>query len=279
MLNFVVFLNAVRTKILKPSFSIIFVGSALFANPALAAGKDTHTYRLISSDSLTIEYRQGSMVATSKQPGSEVSIIFPQSADPGVAFVRIIVANNGQSSINFGPDNVYASGLRFADYDKMAEAFGKIEASNRFWAGVQALGNSLQAMDAGRKNGVYSYSGQINSLSGGPSYNYSGLGVYQYYDANAAGQARNIANLQKPVIAAQASQSATDSSAILERQLRINTIYPGQALSSEITLAGIKKGIRKLKEPSRFYIQLTVGNEVHSFTGLFGPLGMALVAP
>lgn len=279
MLNFVVFLSTVRTKILKLGLSTIFVGSAVFANPAIAAGKDTHTYRLTGSDSSAIEYRQGSMVATSKQPGSEVSIIFPQSADPGVAFVRIIVANNGQSPMNFGPDNVHASGLRFVNYDKMAETFGKIEASNRFWAGVQALGNSLQAMDAGRKSGVYSYSGQINSLSGGPSYNYSGLGVYQYFDANAAAQARNLANLQNQVIAAQASQSATNTSAILERQLRINTIYPGQALSSEITLAGMKKGIRKLKEPSRFYIQLTVGNEVHSFTGLFGPLGMALVEP
>lgn len=268
---------SVRVTTFRTAYLAAGLAVALFSSPVVAGSKDTHTYLLLDGgEGQQVDYRQGSMVATSVQPNSEVSIVFPQSADPGVAFVRVIVVNKGQNSINFGPKNVEVTGLRYTDYDKMSEAFAKIEASNRFWDGIQSLGNSLKAMEAGKRSGITSYSGQINSLSDGSSYNYSGIGIYQYYDANAASQARNLANLQNQAIAAQSSQSASDAAAILGRQLRMNTIYPGQAFSTEITIAGLKKGIKKLKNPSTFLVELVVGNEKHSFSGLFGPLGMPL---
>ncbi len=188
--------------------------------------------------------------------------------------VQLVVINRGKQPFNIGSENVTA---KLADGTPVAiipyERLAKEEKNRKTWrsiaAGLSAMGNSMNANQAGFVSGTATYSGstvgRIGGIGGTPfSSNTLGTATISGYDEGRAVAARAIAEQQNEQVFANLAQRNVAGQEALQTNMRTTTVDPEAVFDGEVVFE-LPKASRSLKTNQPITFVVDVGGEEHRF--------------
>lgn len=235
----------------------------------LSACATTYNVSVSPTPEQTTQFFDGARIVVSERPSSVVAVVPPSYAIEDRGQVGIVVINLGPNSIDFGTENISANAhddtqVRVYSYaELMAE-----EKRRQAWAavafGLSALGNSMQAANAGRSTSYGSFSGNTYGAYGGSPYSATtfGSGYVTTYDPAKAQAAQALANQQNSANLQELEATNAAKERELQSVLKITTLSPGQSHSGTAIFDFPKESTDDRK---RMYLLVTIGSDEHIF--------------
>lgn len=201
---------------------------------------------------------------------SVIRFLEPEGTFDKRGAIALVFINLGEHPFNAGPENVTArladgTPVEIISYEKLAKEEARRQGRREFFAALGALGNSMEADEAGYTSGTFSYSGQASGFVGGVPYQAQtgGTGTYTAYDPAAAALAKDNAARQNAQLAERVQQKQAVGLADLSRKLRTTTVTPGALTGGQVVFELPRKA-RSSKEPIELLFQIRAGQDVHS---------------
>ena len=219
-----------------------------------------------------VQYKQGHECLVSQK--QHVVSLGPQSGEyfrsKGRGSFVVAVHNRSKEEFIFSTENISASytneageqiEIQVMSYEDLVAEEKRRQAWAVVGASMQAMGDSMNAANAGYSNTYGSYSGNTYS-SYGNSYNHYGSYSSTTYNYAAAQQAQNAANARTQQNMRNIAEDARRNNKRLANTiLRKHTMTPGEWHGGEIQFK-----IPRLSTFGSLSFKVNVGSELHEFT-------------
>lgn len=235
----------------------------------LAACVPAYKIDVSASADQGLRFIDGRKIVVSEMPESTVVLVPPLGPVEKRGEFGVIAFNYGSSELNFGTENISASAgdgtpVHVFSYIELLEE----EKSRQKWAavaaGLAAVGNSMQAANAGHSTSYGSYSGSTYGSYGSTPYsaNTFGSGYVTTYDPAKAQAAQAIANQENQAMFQNMQQANAQNEARLQSILKTTTILPGSSHSGQ-TQFEVPTARATLAEPIEIHV--VMGRDHHIF--------------
>lgn len=244
--------------------------AAVFTTPAVAGG---FKLTFVASPQQQVRMVDGVEGLDSSLNGTGVRVIGTEEAFKKRGALQFLFLNDSEASFNAGAENVTVT----LDDGTLVpvitpDQLAREERSRQRWravaAGLAAMGNSLNAANAGWSHGTVT----ANSYTTG-SYGFARtttFGTYSSYNAGAAANAQAIANLQNQQTFDRLAEANAAGKEQLRQYLRTTTVDPGNVKGGLITIE-LPKSVRKSKAPLSLTFAVRTGGEVHTIKAQLVP--------
>jgi hypothetical protein len=243
---------------------------AICAVAAFAAGCATPlaSYAPSAIPTETVSYDRGTPITVSTQEHSIVAVQPPKGAPASQRPVfTVFIRNIGDAPVTIGIENVTAQTADGRPLPVISPEQLQREAQSRanwarFAAALQAMGNSMQAANAGYsyQNGTYSGSASAYGTGGSAYGTYNGTYSGMTYNSAAAAQAQATANAENAQIVANTNAHVADIMANAQSgALLRQTIAPGADFMTPVTIT------RPPGRTTGITLRVTIGADVHEF--------------
>lgn len=249
------------------------IASALVVALAISAPASAGIYTLNVTPSATqpSRYDRGILSIDSVQKTTIVRIVVVSGQDKKSASFVIGIANRGNQSFTFGPENITIrpvgmQAMALTTYEQAMESVRKKQKREKLWAGVAAFGRGYSAGEAGNTYSSGIYSGTTNGYVGNTPVTVQTNGLYSgtQYDSGAALAAQRDAQAMNASDRANLEAKWSARSSLNSNLLRTTTVYPG-AMYGGIAAFPISGDLKKARGPVQVTIEVNVAGETHLF--------------
>lgn len=253
----------------------MFVKNYLFVFIFIMALSGCATYGIITpieSAEQRMDYRDGRETTTSSKTHTVAIALESATLQSGHRANFIIAVKNGSNEeIILSTDNITANlkgensmsdmSLMVFTYEDLVREEKKRQAWAAVAAGLEGIGESMTAANAGYSNTTGTYSESAYSSTGDSAYGYGSYSSTTY-DYAAAQEAQNAANFRSEARFDQlASEGRDNLQALSSRILKKHTVYPGDWHGGIVKI----QMPRVSDIPNLFVVDINVDNEMHSF--------------
>lgn len=235
------------------------LGALLVATILAACQTTTPEISFVAYKGQSLYYRDGHQVVTSGENGEVKALL----VTPGVGRIEVLIQANNHFDVaqNMSPRMLVAGyvvpgqqgtvPLKVYSHQELRAELEKRQKWATFGAAMGAMGNSMNAANAGTSTTYGTISGDVNGTYTGTT-----------YDSAAASAAQSRANAENAQnIAALRSQQSSEMNQLETQYMQDHTIFPGESYAGIVVLDAppIKKG-----EGTTMLIAVPFGGEVHN---------------
>jgi hypothetical protein len=215
------------------------------------------------------KYKNGNTVIESHAKTNSVAIISNDEVIKKRGYIELIILNSSNSSVDFDPKEIDAfteKGVKveIVPYEKLLKEEKNRQKWDAIITGLAAVGNNIEASNAGNISGSANYQGNTYGQFGGLNFNTRSSGVINYseYNSSEAARARSNANAENRIMQSEIRENNKIKMEKLNENVRITTVEPDGFYGGKVVFQ-VPKMKTKTNIPMNFKIK--VGEEIHTF--------------